>query len=72
VQPRNLSFKISKTLRERLIDKLGDNIRANMTLRVRVTGVIPDRPAPAGAKTMVTLTKIELMGRDGRVTNTVE
>lgn len=70
--PRNLSFTITEAQKVRMVEKLGENLRVNMVIRVRVTGVVPEKPAAANARTVVTVSKIEVMGRDGKVISTVE
>lgn len=70
--PRNVSFTINEAQKIRLIEKLGDNIRLNMVIRVRVTGSVPDKVGAVGGKTIIPISKIELLGRDGNVVSTVE
>jgi hypothetical protein len=69
--PRNLTFTISSSMKARMIEGLGKDLRLNMIVPVRVTAAVPPQP-PAGAKVTVPVTKIDFLDEDGKVIKTIE
>ena len=70
--PRNLMFTINPGMRQRLVESAGQGFRPGMLVPTRVTAVVPDRPTLVGGRTLITLTKIEFIGEEGRVMRTIE
>ncbi|HEX4606787.1 MAG TPA: serine protease, partial [Urbifossiella sp.] len=70
--PRNLTFTISGSMRQRLIEMLGPGLRPDATVRARIAAVVPPRVAPPGGKTVVTVNKIEFLDEEGNPVKTIE
>jgi hypothetical protein len=65
-------FTINPSIRRRLVDAVSSGLRPGSIVRSRVTVVVPDRPVPPGGRTSLTITRIELLGEDGRPIRTIE
>jgi hypothetical protein len=69
---RNLAFTISNSMKKKMVEVLGGESLLNMAFRVRLTGVVPETAAPPGGRTVITLTKIEILSKKGESVLTIE
>ncbi|HXD86863.1 MAG TPA: trypsin-like peptidase domain-containing protein [Urbifossiella sp.] len=70
--PRNVSFNMSKAMKERMRERLGGDLAVNAIVSARLSGTVAPKPADPTAATAVTVTKVELLDREGKAILTIQ